>query len=167
MDILALERLPLLDACINEALRLYPVVPTGGIRQTTDRGIMIDGKWIPPYTVIVAPRWSIGRLASAFEKPDEFVPERWTTRPEMVKDARAFNAFGLGRHVCPGKKLGTLIVRLAAAMVLSNFELYRDPSNKEQAQVLGDMQDCFTSQPGRLDIVFKPLAPSSKSYGNI
>ncbi|KAI1478996.1 hypothetical protein F4774DRAFT_410392 [Daldinia eschscholtzii] len=111
---------------------------------------MIDGKWIPPYTVIVAPRWSIGRLASAFEKPDEFVPERWTTRPEMVKDARAFNAFGL-----------------AAAMVLSNFELYRDPSNKEQAQVLGDMQDCFTSQPGRLDIVFKPLAPSSKSYGNI
>ncbi len=56
-----LEKIPLLNACINEALRLYPPVPTGGIRQTTDRGIMVGDNWIPPETMVVAPRWSIGR----------------------------------------------------------------------------------------------------------
>ncbi|KAI0012738.1 cytochrome P450 [Xylariaceae sp. FL0662B] len=107
-----LETLPFLNGCINEILRLYPGVPTGGIRQTVDKGMKLGEHWIPPRTVIVAPRWSIGRLESAFENPDDFVPERWTTKPDMVKDRRAFNPFGIGRHNCPGKGLGLMEVRI-------------------------------------------------------
>jgi len=55
------ERYPFLDACINETLRLYPVVPTGGIRQTVATGVHVGGRYIPPHTVIVAPRWTLGR----------------------------------------------------------------------------------------------------------
>ena len=61
----ALENIPLMDACINETLRLYPVIPTGGVRQTVQSGIYVGGRWIPPHTVIVAPRWSIGRCKSS------------------------------------------------------------------------------------------------------
>lgn len=60
LNMQVLEKLPLLDACMNEALRLYPAVPTGGIRQTV-KPIMIAGRLIPGDAVIVAPRWSIGR----------------------------------------------------------------------------------------------------------
>ncbi len=38
---------------------------------------------------------------SSFVKPHEFIPERWTTKPDMVKDGRAFNAFGLGSSHMP------------------------------------------------------------------
>lgn len=60
LNMSALEQLPLLNACINEVLRLYPPVPTGGMRQTV-KPMTIAGRVIPPDTVIVAPRWSIGR----------------------------------------------------------------------------------------------------------
>lgn len=115
------EKYPFLNACINETLRLYPGVPTGGIRQTTERGMHIGDRWIPPYTMIVTPRWTLGRrkfsspfhlslqvlmfcsnwlkwvVETAFELPDQFIPERWTSKTYLVKDARAFNGFGFGK----------------------------------------------------------------------
>jgi tryprostatin B 6-hydroxylase len=61
LDVAVIDKLPFLNGCINESLRLYPAVPTGGIKQTTDKSIMVGDRVIPPQTVIVAPRWSIGR----------------------------------------------------------------------------------------------------------
>lgn len=55
----ALSQLVLLNASIQEALRLYPVLPTGAPRQTGKDGIFVAGVFIPPHTVIVSPRFSI------------------------------------------------------------------------------------------------------------
>ena len=64
VDLEALQRLPYLEAVINETLRLHSVVPTGGIRQTADEGITVAGQYIPPHTTIVAPRYSISQRKS-------------------------------------------------------------------------------------------------------
>lgn len=32
----------------------------------------------------------------SFVKPNEFIPERWTTRPDLIKDPSAFFAWGSG-----------------------------------------------------------------------
>ncbi|KAI0973579.1 cytochrome P450 [Xylaria arbuscula] len=71
-----------LTAFINEILRLYPPVPTAGNRAS------------PPE----APKYSIQRLESSYEKADQFIPDRWTTRPDMVKDNRGFTPFALGKY---------------------------------------------------------------------
>lgn len=41
-----------------------------------------------------------------FPHGDEFIPERWTTRPELVKDATVYSPFSVGRFSCVGKQLG-------------------------------------------------------------
>ncbi|PVH73799.1 hypothetical protein DL98DRAFT_430569, partial [Cadophora sp. DSE1049] len=34
---------------------------------------------------------------SCFEQATEFIPERWTTRPEMVIDKRGYSPFSMGK----------------------------------------------------------------------
>lgn len=41
-----------------------------------------------------------------FPHGDEFIPERWTTQPELVKDAAVYSPFSVGRFSCVGKQLG-------------------------------------------------------------
>ena len=36
-------------------------------------------------------------VESAFENPLDFVPERWTTQPQMVRDKQAVAPFSLGQ----------------------------------------------------------------------
>jgi hypothetical protein len=35
-------------------------------------------------------------VPNAFKQPDDFIPERWTTRPELVLDSRAYAPFSIG-----------------------------------------------------------------------
>lgn len=50
-----------LNGVINEALRLHPALPSGGLRQTPPDGLMIAGRFIPGNVTIAAPRYSLGR----------------------------------------------------------------------------------------------------------
>jgi hypothetical protein len=35
-------------------------------------------------------------VPEAFVQPNDFIPERWTTKPELCLDARAYAPFGVG-----------------------------------------------------------------------
>lgn len=60
-NIAELQQLPILSSFIDETLRLFPPVPTSFARNSPPNGIMIEGVYIPPYTTLVTPRYSIGR----------------------------------------------------------------------------------------------------------
>jgi cytochrome P450 len=60
-DVRILSNLPHLEACIQEGLRLFPAPPTGGNRKTSENGCTIGGVYIPPFTTIVAPRYTISQ----------------------------------------------------------------------------------------------------------
>lgn len=65
-DAEGLSRLTFFNAFLNETMRLYPVVPTGGIRMTQSEGITIGDQFIPPETTIVAPRYTLSRCKFTF-----------------------------------------------------------------------------------------------------
>ena len=108
----SLQNLEHLNGLINETLRLHPPVPSGGLRNTPLEGSAIDGKFIPGTTTVLIPHYSLGRrkslselhlsvaesfvVESCFERADEFVPGRWYSEPQMVKDKRAFIPFSAG-----------------------------------------------------------------------
>ena len=60
-DLQGLRKLPHLNALISETMRIYPAIPTLGLRQAGPQGLTVAGQYVPPYTNIVAPRYSIGR----------------------------------------------------------------------------------------------------------
>lgn len=117
-DVRALGSLQHLNAVLDEAMRLYPALMTGGQRKTSKNGAWIGDTFIPPETTIVAPRYSISRREyfvwrgllcdhsdtnenageDCFERATEFVPERFTTDQHMVKVPAAFTPWGTGKH---------------------------------------------------------------------
>ncbi|KAH7311563.1 benzoate 4-monooxygenase cytochrome P450 [Stachybotrys elegans] len=122
-DARVLATLPELQAFINESQRLLPAILSFGSRITPPEGLSLDGTFVPGGVKISAPRYSLGRLPDAYVKPDEFIAERWTTRPDLIKDKRSFSPFGTGRMSCVGKNLAMAQLRLVAALVLTKYKL--------------------------------------------
>ena len=54
-----------LNSCIEETLRLFPPVPTGGYRETGPEGLTIGWTHVPANVTIVAPRYNLGRCKSS------------------------------------------------------------------------------------------------------
>ena len=95
-DARTLQYLPYLNGCVYEALRLHPPLPSGCLRITPPEGLQIESRFIPGGVTVLTPAYSLGRLESCFERAEEFIPERWYERPEMLRDKNAWIPFNIG-----------------------------------------------------------------------
>ncbi|KAI0427569.1 cytochrome P450 [Xylaria sp. FL1042] len=152
-DRVQLQNCTHLTAFINEALRLYPPVPTGGNRVTPPAGVTINGTYIPGGVTIVAPKYSIHRLESSYVSADQFIPERWTTRPDMIKDNSGFAPFSLGKYGCIGKTLAMTEMRLVISFLLKKFEIKFQDSDAGET-LFASLKDNFTFDAGNLHLKF-------------
>jgi cytochrome P450 len=90
------DLIPYVEDVINEVLRIHPSIITGIPRVTPPEGLTIDDHFIPGDTVVSVPIYCMHRDARFFQRPLEFIPERWSDQPELVIDKRAFTPFGIG-----------------------------------------------------------------------
>lgn len=150
-----LQNLAHFNAIIDETLRLHPSVPSGGLRDTPPEGITIGTTYIPGNTTVLIPHYTLGRREDCYQKPLDFIPERWTTRPEMVKNREAFIPFQNGsKHQCLGMHLAKMEIRLAVARLVSRFDFEFAPG-ETGTDVSEQIMDLFTTAPGPLRLVFK------------
>jgi averufin monooxygenase len=66
----ACEQLPLLNAVINETLRLHGAAPTALRRLTPSGGAMLGGYLIPEGTVVTTQAWSLHRNPDIWKDPE-------------------------------------------------------------------------------------------------
>ncbi|KAJ7945801.1 Cytochrome P450 [Quillaja saponaria] len=109
-----------LQCIIKESLRLHaPVLEP----RTTSVGTKLEGYDIPPRTTVVINAWAIQRDSKLWEKPEEFLPERFTNNPvDFTGKHNQFIPFGMGRRSCPG----VLFAMAEAENVLANLLYWFD-----------------------------------------
>ncbi|KAK0389778.1 hypothetical protein NLU13_3351 [Sarocladium strictum] len=150
----SLSKLEYLNACINESLRLHPPVPSGVQRITPPEGLQLDGTFIPGETIVQVPTYTLHRDERAFVQPDEYIPDRWTTRSELVKDASVFTPFGTGRYSCAGKQLGLMELRSVTSQVIREYNV-RLAAGQKPSDFLDGCKDGFTLSTAKLEMVFE------------
>ncbi|EEH05232.1 benzoate 4-monooxygenase cytochrome P450 [Histoplasma capsulatum G186AR] len=137
----ALNNLPYLRACLDEGMRLSPVVPSHLPRQVLAGGLTIEKHHFPAGTVVNTPPYTINHNEEYYPDPFSYRPERWIVDPyaldgdigseSQVAIARsAFTTFGLGPRGCAGKRLAYLELGHAFTRLLFSYDMRVSPVNE-------------------------------------
>jgi cytochrome P450 len=109
-----LDRVPLLQRVVREALRLYPPVWLISRKATIDD--VVDGYAIPAGALVCISPYLLHRHPEHWRDPDTFDPDRWL---DGEPGAFAYLPFSDGPRQCIGERLALL----EAALVLATIRL--------------------------------------------
>ncbi|KAF9460031.1 cytochrome P450 monooxygenase [Collybia nuda] len=116
------KRLPYLDACINEALRIHSTSSLGLPRVVPEGGLTVLGQFFPEGTVLSVPSYSIHRDTTIWgEDVEAYRPERWFER-DQAGIQKTFNPFSMGPRACVGRNLAFLELQIICASLLRRYE---------------------------------------------
>ena len=90
-------------AVVMEASRLYPAAPL--LLRVALNDTSIGGYELPKGSGVVASTSLLGRHPSAWEQPEEFIPERFLPGHPLYRSAeagKAYMSFGAGPRSCIG-----------------------------------------------------------------
>eukprot|EP00878_Enallax_costatus_P004731 GHUV01004980.1.p1 GENE.GHUV01004980.1~~GHUV01004980.1.p1 ORF type:complete len:543 (+),score=147.42 GHUV01004980.1:709-2337(+) len=128
-----LKRLPYLIAATKEAMRMLPVVSVMG--RVAGKDMNVGPYKVPAGTVVGTPLFAIQNTVHNWERPEEFMPERWldvpvetyvydsTTNTSGGKRGITFMPFSEGPRNCVGQSLAKMEVLTLLAKILSNFRI--------------------------------------------
>ncbi|KAI9162704.1 sterigmatocystin biosynthesis P450 monooxygenase STCB [Paramyrothecium foliicola] len=111
-----LETLPLLNAVINETLRLYGPAAASLPRIVPQGGAVLGGYFIPESVTVSTQAWTLHRNEHFWHDPERFDPHRWLNDSAKEASRSAFAAFGAGPRICIGMHLAMMEIRFAVAL---------------------------------------------------
>lgn len=97
------KNLPYIVAVVEEQFRWRPLAPGGIPHATLDEDTYMGYRIPKGATVVVLP-WSMSLDEMAFDRPMEFLPERWLDKTQNANE-RFVNFFGYGRRSARGDTL--------------------------------------------------------------
>ena len=116
------RRLPFVDACVREGLRI--VASTFPRRRCSPQDVpfYLAGRFVPPGTSVSASACEIGRHKSLYgDDADDFVPDRWLqASEEQLHLWETFDVhWGFGVRKCLGKHIGLMVLYKSLVLVCS------------------------------------------------
>jgi tryprostatin B 6-hydroxylase len=164
-----------LNGVIQETLRLHPAIPSGFPRLTPPGGVTISGTYIPGGTTVVLPVYAMQHDDANYESADEFIPERWYSKPELIKNRDAFLTWNIGEWLrllylnrrssadplntgmngCIGRALAIVEMRDLITHWIQNFEAVRFAPGEDGAKLLTETRDHFTVGVRPLHLIFE------------
>ncbi|CRL28245.1 Cytochrome P450 [Penicillium camemberti] len=131
------NQLKYLNACINEALRIFPPGPAVFPRRVPRGGGVIDGHWIPGGTQVGIAHFCINHSKENFVDPGSYIPERWLGDGGYENDDRhAMQAFSYGPRNCIAINLARLEIRWVLARLIWEFDWELTPGSERWEEAL-------------------------------
>ena len=93
---------------------------------------------------------------STYPEPYSFIPDRWYSKPEMVKNKDAWAPFSMGPFGCIGKNLAMMELRTVTTRLVNRFD-FRLAPGEDGKRLLYATKDHFTVDPGDVDTVSTEL----------
>jgi cytochrome P450 len=137
-----LNQLPYTSGVIKEVLRLFP--PVGTVRQSNSNLFLTQpetGICYPTDGFMIFGCSTAGQRNGAFwERPDDFVPERWLAREGDPLHVRknAYRPFELGPRNCIGQELAQQELRAILALTVREFDV-KSALPEDGKRVLGEL----------------------------
>lgn len=124
---------------IEETLRLYP--PVWGLSRETIKDDEIQGYQIPKKALVLVPAYLTHRHPKFWDKPEEFIPERFTEAEASKRHKFAYYPFGGGSRICIGNQFALMEATLILSTLVQCFDL-QTASDK-----LVEVDTTFTLRP--------------------
>ena len=132
-DASAAQRLPTLDAFVNETLRLRP--PAAAVLRRTTRPIEVAGRQLPARQRVALSILRTHLDPSVFPDPLRFDPSRFAA---PATDPFGYLPFGYGARHCIGAGTATALVKAGMAWLVGRYEVepLRDGPSKPVGMTL-------------------------------
>ncbi|KAH9886115.1 cytochrome P450 [Xylariomycetidae sp. FL2044] len=115
------QRLPYLQACIKEGLRIHSPVPMGLPRIAPKGGISLGGKLFPEGTTLSINPWVFHHSKEIWgEDADEWNPSRWLDNGPALE--RFLIPFGAGWMGCPGQHVARMQLSKICSTIIRDFD---------------------------------------------
>ncbi|KAL7047141.1 hypothetical protein ACKWTF_002809 [Chironomus riparius] len=130
-DMKTLNEMTYLDLVCKESLRLYPSVPIFG--RTVPEEMKVCGRLLPKNTSILIVPYFMARDSTIWDKPEEFIPERFAG----AKDSDDSNIFGYvpfsgGYRNCIGQKFAMYEIKTTISKIILNYKIKLEKNFKPQ-----------------------------------
>ncbi|GAM33870.1 hypothetical protein EIK77_001686 [Talaromyces pinophilus] len=145
-----IDSLPYIRACVKEMMRINPLIAPG-VRHFAEQDLVYKGHIIPKGTVLITNTSFLHYDPSRYEKPFEFMPERYLNHSLYSSEYAAMSdpakrdhfTFSTGRRTCPGARLAENSLYIALAGILWAYEI-RPPLVNGTEKVLDTSDDAYT-----------------------
>lgn len=125
-----INALPLTQAVVKEALRLYPPVFALPGHVVISNVTLAGYDFAPGHRVNVCP-YATHRDPRWFDHPDQFRPQRWLDGSTDDLHRSAWIPFGGGARVCYGQNFAMAEIILVLAVMIRRFEFAMPPGQSE------------------------------------
>jgi len=120
-----MPQMPLVDAVMKESLRLYP--PAYGIVRQAVKDCELGGYRVPAGASLAIFPWTVHRDPRFFDRPEEFIPDRWADGLAKRLPRCAYFPFSVGPRVCIGNAFATIETALLLAVMVRRFQFTLAP----------------------------------------
>lgn len=133
-----LPKLPYLEMVIKESMRLYP--PAWTVSREAQEDFELGGYTIPKGSILLMSMYIIHHDARYWDRPNDFLPERFSAANEASIPKYAYFPFGGGPRVCIGNQFAMMEAQLVLATILQRFHLAIVPNQQVKPNALITMR---------------------------
>ncbi|CAI9741138.1 cytochrome P450 3A24-like [Octopus vulgaris] len=131
----SVQKLPYLNMCMDETLRMYPIANT--LDRQCNKACTIKGVKIPEKLTVRIAVDAIHYNPKYWPEPEKFIPERFSEEAKSKQVPFTYLPFGAGPRMCLGMRLAKLEFKIAAVEMIRNFKILRTEKT-EDPLILGD-----------------------------